>query len=104
MRGLKRWMAGASAACLLGSSPLAMPQARADDGVDIKAVLQRLDKLEKQNQQLEKQNSDLQQKIQDIELPVIHDKAGGVAPSAGPDYKKAVDDYLKEKDAKAKAD
>src|SRR5436190_16517342 len=104
MRGLKRWLAGASAACLLGSSPLTLPQTRADDGVDLKAVLQRLDRLEKQNQQLEKQNQDLHQKIQEIELPVIQDKAGAVAPSGGPDYKKAVDEYLSEKDAKARAE
>src|SRR5262249_2567553 len=50
MKGLKRWFAYAAAACWLGASPLA----RADDTEDTKALLQRLEKLEKQNDELKK--------------------------------------------------
>src|SRR5262245_23686623 len=101
MKGLKRWFACAAAAAWLGLSPLALPQAHAEDKEDLKALLQRLDKLEKQNQQL-------QQRLQDIETPVIQESAGAVAPGGkaaeGADLKKAIDTYLKEKDDKKKAE
>ena len=72
IKGLKRWFACAAAACWLGAAP----PAHAGDQEDVKTLLQRLEKLEKQNEELKK-------RVQEIEYPVIQDKAGAIAPGAG---------------------
>lgn len=74
LTGIKRWLAGTSAAVMLAASPTALPTASAQEAPDYKVILQRLETLEKQNQELQKKLDDTQ--------PALQDRAGAIVPAA----------------------
>lgn len=76
--------------CLLAALFLGLlasgPPARADDQADLKALLQRLEQRDRENQhrleKLEQQNRELQRRLDEVIAPANHDTAGAVTPAA----------------------
>src|ERR1041385_7970526 len=101
LKGFKRWLAGTSAALMLAAGSGAVPKASAQEKPDINAVLQRLESLEKQNQELKQKTQELQQKLEETQ-PVILDRAGAITTAVqGQDkdtdaagFKKRLDEYM----------
>lgn len=81
------------------------------ESVDLKALLERMDRLEKQNQDLQRQLQDKQQQPVSQEEPAAEEPADGQPKDLKPDGKvdaksiqKIVDSYLKSKDEKKQAE